>query len=261
LIIGGGELDITKDSSYTIGLITGPVDLMYSQNITRGVWSECAQNNVRLITYVIVSNNVEQSIREEVLSLIDAQDLDGLIYCGTIQHDLLPDTFQKVLDDFVSIPTATISFTSPGSDAILVNNRVGMSLLMDHLLDDHGYRRIAFMGGPKGQEESETRKEIFIRALERRGCEVPPEWIVHGDFTQFSGKGAVQELLQLKIMISRGLSLLMMKWPLPPLIIYGKRGIGFPRICLSPGMTICIPTPLPQSKPRFIYKVKGLPKT
>jgi signal transduction histidine kinase len=67
---------------------------------------------------------------------------------------------------------------------------------MRHLVDHHGYRRIAFVGGPPGHQEAEIRLRIFREVLGTAGIEVREDWIFHGDFSQASGAHAAHILFQ-----------------------------------------------------------------
>lgn len=47
-------------------------------------------------------------------------------------------------------PMILVDNRLPGAGAVLADNRGGMRALARHLVQDHGYRRLAFLGGPAG---------------------------------------------------------------------------------------------------------------
>jgi len=60
-----------------------------------------------------------------------------------------------------------------------------------------GHRRIAHITGPPMSENAGRRLQGYRHALESAGLEAPPELIIQGDYTQASGRQAVDRLLKL----------------------------------------------------------------
>ena len=59
-----------------------------------------------------------------------------------------------------------------GADAVLADNRSGMALLARHLVEDHGYRRIACLAGPVSWPSTAERISGIRDALEASGAEL-----------------------------------------------------------------------------------------
>ncbi len=74
------------------------------------------------------------------------------------------------------------------------DNLTGGRLATQHLLDG-GRRRIAFLGGPRGEMEVQLRYAGYEAALKAAGMTVDPELCCYGDFTSASGTAAMQEIL------------------------------------------------------------------
>lgn len=60
-----------------------------------------------------------------------------------------------------------------------------------HLLDDHGYTRLAFISGPSGNADAERRKKMFLDTMRDHGLSVDPRMLFEGDFNAASGADAV----------------------------------------------------------------------
>jgi LacI family transcriptional regulator len=78
-----------------------------------------------------------------------------------------------------------------GRPSIVVDNHGGARVAVEHLLS-LGHRRIAHIGGPKGNLEARERQEGYVEAMRAVGGQT---LIVDGDFTQASGHRAMQALL------------------------------------------------------------------
>jgi len=78
-----------------------------------------------------------------------------------------------------------------GVPSVLTDNRAGILEAMDHLVDVHGIRRIAFLKGPEINHEAKARFAAYREALASRGLEEDPSLWIQGDFTR---AGAVRAL-------------------------------------------------------------------
>ncbi|NLW10866.1 MAG: GGDEF domain-containing protein [Clostridiaceae bacterium] len=92
------------------------------------------------------------------------------------------------------LPTVSVSTVIPESVSVITDSRPGLKALIDHLLDEHGYRRLAFVKGPDTNLEAIERYKIFTDALEARSIPVIPELICSGDFSPLTGYMAAHYL-------------------------------------------------------------------
>jgi hypothetical protein len=94
------------------------------------------------------------------------------------------------------MPLCSIGSRLFGIPSYLVDSASGMRELARHLVIDHGYQRLAFIGGPAANEEALERLAAFRSELALHGLEMEPEDVVHGDFMSTSGQAALQILLR-----------------------------------------------------------------
>jgi LacI family transcriptional regulator, galactose operon repressor len=81
------------------------------------------------------------------------------------------------------------------TDYVGVDNAGGARRATEHLLE-HGYRDVAFIGGPRNSPDARARFAGFRAALNAAGLEPAAEPHVNGDFTERGGAAAMHELLQ-----------------------------------------------------------------
>lgn len=74
---------------------------------------------------------------------------------------------------------------------INIDNCRGAEAMVEHLFE-RGHRRIALVKGPKGNFDADERLRGYRNALRRLGLEAGP--ILHGDFSEESGRAAVRQL-------------------------------------------------------------------
>ncbi len=103
-------------------------------------------------------------------------------------RDNLPDLLPAVL-----MNTAT---TDNRFQTLNIDNFGGAYAMTEHLIERHGYRHIAFIGGPEDNFDATERLRGFQEAL--AGNQTPVRThLLPGDFTEESGYRAGQQLLKM----------------------------------------------------------------
>jgi signal transduction histidine kinase len=93
------------------------------------------------------------------------------------------------------LPVVAVSLDLPGIPTITADDFNGMRQAVEHLVNEHHCTRIAFIQGPPGQLEAETRYRAYLSALQDHHIPFDPALVVSGDFNVQSGRAAVHTLL------------------------------------------------------------------
>jgi LacI family transcriptional regulator len=125
------------------------------------------------------------------LRLLMEKRIDGLVLVASSA-----DCDDELLTRPESVPVIQLERALPGldADAILAGEAGGGALAAHHLLE-LGHRDIACVAGPAGLPRTRERIGGFLRAMEEAGLAVPPERIVHAEFTSAGGYAAFNRLL------------------------------------------------------------------
>jgi DNA-binding LacI/PurR family transcriptional regulator len=83
----------------------------------------------------------------------------------------------------VNIPTVTIE------------NQSGAQQLVSHLIEVHGRRRILFLRGPEGHEDSQWREKGYREALKAHGIPFDPALVTGGGFNRNEARQTMEQLL------------------------------------------------------------------
>ena len=78
---------------------------------------------------------------------------------------------------------------------IAIENKDGAVMLIDHLIETHDRRRIVFLQGPEGHEDSVWRERGYREALEAHNVQFNPELIAFGGFDEEEAFAAIQQIL------------------------------------------------------------------
>lgn len=114
---------------------------------------------------------------------------DALIIAyGSLSHftKYVPDVDEFVAR-FKGIPTLVLgdSVEDPEVPHLIGGNYSGMRECIRHLVEDHGYRKIGFVGGPKRNYDSNRRLLAYKDVLTENGIEINEDMIVHGNYNEF----------------------------------------------------------------------------
>ena len=110
-----------------------------------------------------------------VYELVSPARLDGLvIFTTALQQFVDTKRIEAFAERFEPLPIVSVEQPLPGHPAVLLDNRGGMRALVEHLLDVHGYRRIAFVRGPVTNPGADLRYHGYLDALAARGIEFDP---------------------------------------------------------------------------------------
>ena len=102
---------------------------------------------------------------------------------------------QKLFRNYGSIARCSVGLAIPSVPSIEVDNHSGMSDLLEHLIAQHSFRRIAFIRGPIHNVEADIRFTAYRQALGKHGITFDERLVFEGDFGRRAGNSAVEAML------------------------------------------------------------------
>jgi DNA-binding LacI/PurR family transcriptional regulator len=79
--------------------------------------------------------------------------------------------------------------------SIMIENKAGARQIVDHLIEVHGRRRIAFLRGPAGNEDSRWRERGYREALAAHSIAFDPDLVGEGEFYDAPARATVERWL------------------------------------------------------------------
>jgi signal transduction histidine kinase/DNA-binding LacI/PurR family transcriptional regulator/ActR/RegA family two-component response regulator len=139
----------------------------------------------------------EYAAHSAIYDLVGPASADGVILVtpGLATHGGL-STVVALCEQCRPLPICSLGMLVPGVPSVTVDNRPGMAAVVEHVVEVHRPRRIAYLGGPPKNPHAEERFAVFREVLGRHGLACDPRLITHADFEHESGAQAVHELLQ-----------------------------------------------------------------
>ena len=170
----------------TIGLLLPEISGAFFSPMLKGIEAEAYEAGYDLLIHS--TQQLETARRR-----LGEHNTDGLLI---FTHSLAPREIQHL--HHLNFPVVLLHQTPPESlniPVITIENKDGARMLIDHLIERHGRRRIAYLRGPEGHEDSVWRERGYREALEAHDIEFDPDLVSSGGFDDDEAFATIQRLL------------------------------------------------------------------
>lgn len=182
----------------TLGVLVDWLESEYQSAVLGGVIEAARENDANVVCLVGGVLHAPRRFgvqRNRIYDLARSDGIDGLvILAGTLGNLRGLDDLSTFCERFQPLPMVSIAAELPGMTSILIDGEHALREGISHFVEDHRYRRIAFLGGPEGNLEARARLRTFGEVVDRYGVRPPDSWIATGDFQYDSGVDAVRRL-------------------------------------------------------------------
>ena len=134
-----------------------------------------------------------------IFSLLRPELFDGIVVMlDTLLTPGLEATLLKRLKDTYTGPVIVVDRKTDMFDHILMDHYSPIVKLVDHLIEVHGYKDIAFLGGKEGHPHSIQRLNGYLDSMKAHGLTVRDDRIRHGNYWYDSGHEFADYLMKNK---------------------------------------------------------------
>jgi LacI family transcriptional regulator len=175
--------------THTLGLVLPEIGREFFLPLLRGIEAEARRAGYDLL---IETTRTPDTARNS-LGGLGGHNTDGLI----IFTDSVEDS-ELVRLSTNGFPMVLLHQTPPRGAAIpviTIENKSGAEKVMDHLIATHHCRRIAFLRGPEGNEDSEWRERGYRQALKDHGIPYDPMLVADGGYDENQAQRIMEEWL------------------------------------------------------------------
>ena len=128
-------------------------------------------------------------------ALLRPDSVDGVIVVSSLLSTYSgPSGVVRLARRLAHPAMCSIGIELPGVPSLVLDNRPGMEAVVEHLIRDHGRRKIAFLAGTPGNPDATARFEAYQAVLNRHGIELDPRRMARGYFRAASAKVAMEEI-------------------------------------------------------------------
>ncbi|HEQ72515.1 MAG TPA: LacI family transcriptional regulator [Spirochaetia bacterium] len=169
-----------KDSVKTICLISEASFDPFQSEIVEGVMQAIREKNALLLRCAVESEQFSACYRlqfEEIFDLLERHNPDGVLFLGWMKSVVRdPDGFLAALHRGARCPVVSVGSITAGVPSFCMDGARYMHELLSHLVDIHGYRRIAFIEPYTPDDRCPT----YERFMRERGL-FDPQLVIRRD--------------------------------------------------------------------------------
>ncbi len=173
----------------TIGLILPEISGAFFPPMLRGIEAAAHEAGYDLLIHSIYSTNA----RPIHHSPLGEHNTDGLL----VFTDSIEDGELKRLHK-LNFPVVLLHQTPPDSiniPVITIENKDGVVMLINHLIEKHDRRRIVFLRGPREHEDSQWRERGYRQSLKMHKIKFDRRLIASGGFDEQETFTAIQQMI------------------------------------------------------------------
>ena len=187
-----------------IAVLVASIDREYQQDFASGLVSAGVQNDVDICIFnsqghmnvaISTSSEVGESM---IYDLPDLEEFDGVIsMLATMGNDVAYRKVNEVLEPLRKSgkPHVSIDVPQEGAVCIVFDDAISVGELTEHLINEHGARRIAFVSGPADSNVSLARLEACREAMKKHGLKLDDRLVFDGEWTRVGGRRAAEMIL------------------------------------------------------------------
>ncbi|MBN1452150.1 MAG: LacI family DNA-binding transcriptional regulator [Anaerolineales bacterium] len=175
----------------TLGLLLPEIGGAFFSPLLRGIEAEAQAAGYDLLIHA--TSHIPHASKPVPHRPLGEHNTDGLIvFTQSIDKKELSRLYS------LNFPTVLL-YQSPPSPlnipSVTIENKSGAQMIVEHLIQAHNRRRIIFLRGPEGNEDSEWRERGYREALQANGIPFDPSLVAMGGFNEEEAHVALQELL------------------------------------------------------------------
>ncbi|HKG55407.1 MAG TPA: substrate-binding domain-containing protein, partial [Anaerolineales bacterium] len=184
----------------TIGVFASQVGRSWGAEFIAGINDAAEEHNVNLVHFIggkltPIPTSDKNKSSYGLYDLAKPDQLDGLLVTADVAYGTNPADLKTFFELYGNIPIVTQSVEIDRASMFIPNNAEGMRSAVRHLIEEHGYKRIAFIRGIPGQIDAEQRFQAYLDELKAHSLRFDEDLVVDGDFSPESGRAAIRTLL------------------------------------------------------------------
>lgn len=175
----------------TIGLLLPQISSAFFSPLVSGIESGAREAGFDMIVHLATDPH-NGGDRPE-FAAVGEHNTDGLvIFTDRLDNATITRFWRNGLPMVLLFRTAPEGLPIP---SIRFANRSGARAAVEHLIVEHGRKRIVYLAGPAGNQDSEIREAGYREALQAHGIPFDPELIAVGNYDNVDSQAAIDDRL------------------------------------------------------------------
>ena len=184
-----------------IAVLLGQAEEAYQSGFMKGLMERAFEQGFDVYAfsmYIKYQNTKEREVGDSnIYNLINYDLFDAVIIMSdVIQTPGVEKEIEEKIHKVFKGPVICVDTTSEYYNSFWTDGYYSVYKLISHLIEEHGYKDIAYLTGRKNHVHSQRRLEAYRDAMKDHGINVKDDMIFYGDFWYTSGAGCAKSLLR-----------------------------------------------------------------
>jgi DNA-binding LacI/PurR family transcriptional regulator/GAF domain-containing protein len=171
-----------RNKRLTLGLLCENLVNEYNDTMWNGAQDAAWEHGANLVCFsggMLRDPNRFCSQANILYDLVSEGNFDGLVVWGAqLVHHTTIEELETFCERYYPLPIVNIGLELSSVPSLLVDNYQGMYDIVTHLIEAHGYQRIAYIGGVGDTQEVRDRYRGYADALVEHEIPVDPVLVV-----------------------------------------------------------------------------------
>jgi DNA-binding LacI/PurR family transcriptional regulator len=180
-----------------VGFFLESLDDEHEVGVLEGAIAGAREASVTLLAVAggaLADPDVNRAARNFAFDVL-ADQLDGIVaFTSALASECGPAVAAQFLNRLHNENIVCAGVALPGYPSVEVDSAIGTRAAVQHLLDEHGARSIAYICGPPSSAEVQQRFGAFEQTLSSNGIELDRRYVLDGDYSRASGALAIATL-------------------------------------------------------------------
>ena len=176
-----------------VAILVGQADEYYQTEFICGFERQAFSYDWDVCVFSMYQKYQSSTAREQgessIYSLVPYEDLDGIILMlDTLQTPGLADAVEEAAHKRAKCPVISVDKQSKYFYSVFPDHYKGVKHLVSHLIEEHGYKDIAFLTGKAWHPYSKQRMQAYKDAMNEHKLMIHNNRMFYGDFWYTSGE-------------------------------------------------------------------------
>ena len=176
-----------------LALLAGHVDETRQSRFVNGFLQQAFADDLDVCIFSMYRKYQSSFVREQaemnIYNLFYPAIFDGIVILkDSIQTVPSSNPIEERIHDTYTGPVLVIDRESDFFDNVFEDDYSGMSQIVRHMIEEHGFKDIGYVSGRKGHMHSTSRLQAFRDTMKAHDIPVNEDRIFYGDYWYSSGE-------------------------------------------------------------------------
>ena len=171
-----------------IAFVTDYMESEYSQKLYAGASEYAKGHGMEILAFSISQiKSRDFAFDYQTLSIsshLKAENFDGILFVSGVQLcSVSLDYLSSYMRSFSPVPVVSIGNAVPGIPSVMGSSEIGFSMMISHLIEKHGCRRIALMSVQANSADIAERTKVFKDVLLSHNIAYDESMVLYGGYS------------------------------------------------------------------------------